>query len=574
MHPALLVTSGKATHKTTFGNQSNAARMNPSEWNVIDVSSWARDVAKLSDATISALTENEVNGATLVTLTKAELKSELEVNSLSGRRYLWDAIERIRHQHHVEDLSVAVNVHEAEIENLAAPDSHHIDSAVIDTLQSDAVRQRQVIEDHMFARRLQRGLTMGQQVYEDSEIAREEQERVDQQHVQSEYDRQYALSLSQNPIRNSVQQNDPNEQVASLFATCIDVCVKNKINVAEELDTGRVKVIQQPLALTLGQANEAIYEPGVEEQKEEPPELSSQFIQECNVCLDENLFGFHLACGHLNCRKCLRQLFRTAIKDTSLLPLRCCNIPIDMNVSYDLLRQEEAIILKNRVIELTAERKMYCPVCNAFINLDLVDTSEAVDMPCHGCGVSLCAECTTESHPELPCKLNQVMKAGGDKDLMEMAEEMGWKQCPNCKMMIELSTGCNHMTCESCKHGFCFKCLRPWDKKSGLCTSGNCEVWDEDRLLESGEARVVAEEHARGFVFQPEQRRARMNYHTSALQTNETCYHEWTRRDGYFGACERCGYDLWAYAMVCNSDCSSTVCYTCAHHRIPDYGWG
>lgn len=50
--------------------------MNPTSWTATEVEVWARQVG-LSDTTISSLADNEIDGPTLVTLEKEELRSEL-----------------------------------------------------------------------------------------------------------------------------------------------------------------------------------------------------------------------------------------------------------------------------------------------------------------------------------------------------------------------------------------------------------------------------------------------------------------------------------------------------------------
>ncbi|KAK6581264.1 hypothetical protein PZA11_005955 [Diplocarpon coronariae] len=35
------------------------------------------------------------------------------------------------------------------------------------------------------------------------------------------------------------------------------------------------------------------------------------------------------------------------------------------------------------------------------------------------------------------------------------------KNCPKCRVKVELSEGCDHVTC-ICSHQFCWLCLRPW----------------------------------------------------------------------------------------------------------------
>jgi hypothetical protein len=212
---------------------------------------------------------------------------------------------------------------------------------------------------------------------------------------------------------------------------------------------------------------------------------------------------------------------------------------------------------------------MYCPTCSRFINLDFVDSSESTELPCT-CGALLCTSCKAAAHNGLSCRENQAATAGSDDLLLEVARTAGWKQCPACAIMIELEHGCNHMSCANCNHEFCFRCLRPWQGK--VCSSGRCEVLNEDMLLTAGEARVQAHEAAQRLEMPAPARRDRLVREMNALRANEGCQHNWVRRN-HRGECERCGFFLWVYGMVCGAECSSTVCYTCAHHRIPPVGW-
>ena len=59
----------------------------PAAWVVADVIAWATQ-ARLAPDAVSSLTLNEVDGPTLVTLTKSELQSELGIVSLPARRYV------------------------------------------------------------------------------------------------------------------------------------------------------------------------------------------------------------------------------------------------------------------------------------------------------------------------------------------------------------------------------------------------------------------------------------------------------------------------------------------------------
>ncbi|KAI9899833.1 hypothetical protein N3K66_004095 [Trichothecium roseum] len=62
------------------------------------------------------------------------------------------------------------------------------------------------------------------------------------------------------------------------------------------------------------------------------------------------------------------------------------------------------------------------------------------------------------------------------KQVLQVARDHGWQRCQNCWGMVELNTGCFHMTC-LCGYQFCYLCGGKWK----TCT---CENWQERRLLE------------------------------------------------------------------------------------------
>ena len=343
----------------------------------------------------------------------------------------------------------------------------------------------------------------------------------------------------------------------------------NLRTIEDALANGQIRVV--PRLQDLEEANE------VEDEKAEANVIPRRdflnnlpFVDHCNVCYDDAVQGFFLACDHCLCIGCTRDLFFAAVRDSSLLPLRCCEVPIDMNICGHILPAEDVETLTQRIAEREATNKMYCPICNKFINLDYVDAQESTELICV-CETVLCISCKSISHPRFSCAENSAVIAGDDTLLHEVARQKGWKQCPKCNAMIELSYGCNHVTCSYCDYEFCFLCLSPWGVQ--LCSSGTCEVWDEARLLAAGEARVEAEENAMQIVIPAVDRQERVQRAMRALRENEGCDHEWVRRNGYLGSCERCSYNLPCYGMRCASDCAATVCFTCANFRIPRGGW-
>lgn len=599
-------------------------RSSPASWSVDEVGQWATE-AGLTRETINALVQNEVDGPTLITLTKSELRSELGVSSLPARRYLWELLKNLKSEQEISDLTVAVVAHEEEISALAdSLRSHSVDSSKIDAdaasggsknndalfasmtvavdeMTIDARIRRQTLEDQMYAYRVQRNLNNGQIVCEDAELAHLEQNRLNELQVQSERDREYAETLAAGgglatleARRRQAESASRREnqtpashaghtetRVASLFGMCVESCASNKVNVAEAFRSGKVRPI--PLSDTdVVSDDEGGHLERIEEEAFEGETDMSlgdlPTIDQCSVCLENEILGYELACSHSQCIQCTRRLLKMALLDTTLLPLRCCGIPIDMSIATRLLEFSDAALIVQRTEERTAKKKMYCPACSSFLNLDLItDTLDSNDFVCD-CGTALCIQCKTSIHPWISCVENlrspdRTNSEDNDLVMLALSREQGWKQCPECSMMIELRHGCNHMTCTNCSHEFCYRCLQPWSKKDAQCTSGKCDLWDEERLLEAGELRVQQEEAQHGQALPEALRRERLEHAVAGLRANEICVHAWIRSGGYKGECPNCSFTMWAYGMRCRSDCGSTVCYTCAYHRIPQRGW-
>ncbi|KAL7284060.1 hypothetical protein ACG7TL_001337 [Trametes sanguinea] len=74
-----------------------------------------------------------------------------------------------------------------------------------------------------------------------------------------------------------------------------------------------------------------------------------------------------------------------------------------------------------------------------------------------------------------------------DQDALRLIKAENWRRCPNCSFIVELTHGCNHITCR-CKTEFCFKCGSLWDVRNKQCSrEPSCELWDETMLLEERE---------------------------------------------------------------------------------------
>lgn len=86
---------------------------------------------------------------------------------------------------------------------------------------------------------------------------------------------------------------------------------------------------------------------------------SSTGYQECAVCAEKRLIVYKFPCGHIHCKDCTSQIFRRALDDRSLLPVRCCKQEADQSLSLQVLPSANRKRFDLAVEEARATNKMY-----------------------------------------------------------------------------------------------------------------------------------------------------------------------------------------------------------------------
>ena len=264
--------------------------------------------------------------------------------------------------------------------------------------------------------------------------------------------------------------------------------------------------------------------------------------------------AYEAPCDHPYCVACLRQLLLKAILEPRLLPVRCCGVDFDQNVAKIVLASADLDRFQMAWVEISAVSKMYCPVntCSQFINLDSVDAAE---FPCPRCGVGLCKECRAGAHDGMSCSQFQETEQGRsvseEQRLIELGRQLGWQQCTRCGSLVELATGCNHMTCR-CGAEFCYTCGVEWKKESRLCA---CPMFTEEHLLLEGRRRaeVVARQQRIDPVVDPAPYAVVVQREIQRLSSHQECDRDctWRRKERYGGTCEQCGFLMNVYHFFC-----------------------
>jgi hypothetical protein len=162
-------------------------------------------------------------------------------------------------------------------------------------------------------------------------------------------------------------------------------------------------------------------------------------LRKCVACRED--FRFYdmarVPCNHEYCRECLRELFRTAIKDQSLFPPRCCKLPIAptkvrIYLTSNLIRQYEA-----KKIEYDTPDRTYCSGCSLFLPVGKASHDRVT---CAECEEVTCTMCKRAAH------MGDCPEDGTLKEVLALATENGWRRCEGCKAVVELAMGCNHIT--------------------------------------------------------------------------------------------------------------------------------
>ncbi|PVH96146.1 hypothetical protein DM02DRAFT_688579 [Periconia macrospinosa] len=279
----------------------------------------------------------------------------------------------------------------------------------------------------------------------------------------------------------------------------------------------------------------------------------------CVCCLDEHYSHrtILLPCNDRYCIDCLRNLFVRASTDESLFPVRCHRETIPLELVVNHLSQEELSNFERASIEYTTMDRVYCSNinCGKFILPDKIEsgTRKAI---CDTCYQTTCGLCKSGYHEGSDCPDDPELRA-----TRHMAQGLGWQTCYSCKSIIDLRSGCNHITCR-CGAEFCYVCATQWKN----C---NCDHADEDHLLERAEEIVDRDAY---LVLDHDERQLRIQHMVADLQQNHECDHSrrFRRVEGSPGRgyrCEMCNARHWQFILECRR-CHLRVCQDCRCNRI------
>ncbi|RMD42692.1 hypothetical protein DV735_g2460, partial [Chaetothyriales sp. CBS 134920] len=162
----------------------------------------------------------------------------------------------------------------------------------------------------------------------------------------------------------------------------------------------------------------------------------------CGACQEPKPFFdlIQAPCQHEYCLDCLRDLFNASLTDEGLFPPRCCRTPIPLKSVAIYMPKQLKDTFAEKEIEFSTLNRTYCSqaTCSAFINPANISKDIAT---CQKCSTQTCSICKAAAHIGSDCPEDPNQQA-----LLDLAREAGWQHCNECRSLVEISTGCNHMT--------------------------------------------------------------------------------------------------------------------------------
>jgi hypothetical protein len=196
---------------------------------------------------------------------------------------------------------------------------------------------------------------------------------------------------------------------------------------------------------------------------------SAQLTEDCVVCWTEATGSLHTKCGHIYCKDCFSNQASSA--DERDIPLHCfgsegkCENIFSTDELKEMLSFTDFENLLqhsfNMHIRTRPKDFQYCPTpdCPQVYR----PTNAGETFFCSSCLTPICTKCNVISHDGMTCEEYKDMDSEGNKLFQKYKKEHDVRDCPNCKMGIEKSEGCNHMECKNCGTHICWFCMKTFD---------------------------------------------------------------------------------------------------------------
>ncbi|KAL4592210.1 hypothetical protein LXL04_005197 [Taraxacum kok-saghyz] len=210
-------------------------------------------------------------------------------------------------------------------------------------------------------------------------------------------------------------------------------------------------------------------------------------LEQCTICFEytyiAQIFSVN-KCQHRYCFSCMRKHVEAKLHQGKLpeCPHEGCKSELEIETCKGFLNPELYDIMSSQVKEasIPPSEKVYCPISSCSALMSKTELQKHVSSSsrasgkrkCVKCHRRFCMNCNVAWHDDMTCGEfieSFEYKAANEAKLKSLASTKKWRQCVKCKNMVELATGCNHISCR-CGHEFCYTCGGEWINKKATCT--------------------------------------------------------------------------------------------------------
>ncbi len=179
------------------------------------------------------------------------------------------------------------------------------------------------------------------------------------------------------------------------------------------------------------------------------PQLPKAATHECTSCFDDvpETKAVDMPCHHKYCSPCFSQLILTAIINEATFPPKCCLQEIPKKTMREHLPPKALAQFDEKALEyaVAISNRYYCvsPKCAKWIDTRIARRMNGI-LECPHCAVKLCTTCRGPQHPSN----EDCPQDYGLGPTLDQAERAGWRRCYRCRAIVELTSGCRHITCK------------------------------------------------------------------------------------------------------------------------------
>jgi len=185
---------------------------------------------------------------------------------------------------------------------------------------------------------------------------------------------------------------------------------------------------------------------------------------QCKICFEDIPLNheFHLPCGHVHCRNCVKDFLELKVGNRTILDLKCPKEGCEVKFGKEEIKRLTNPGIYQKYLDfkldhdISMNNKMrWCPSksCGRYVTNSKGKSRVSCD-----CGTEMCFRCGEVWH-QGSCDENS------DKLYKNWAIDKLVQRCPKCKIRIEKNKGCSHMTCSNCNYEWCWICGLPYNER-------------------------------------------------------------------------------------------------------------